>query len=207
MPQDARKCLLEQKGTLKALDVDVAFMFGSSREEEEIDDDYENDHAKDEYFRLDEQAGNGGPLRSFDLPNTRRYGFTIGSLHDFEVLEHLAISVQSILGPVAYDDGTRGRVGETAIPPFRLVDALPRGLKSLHLYDYVVGKSPLADEHVKELKSKMGERFPFLTEVRGLDEPLWKNSSYHEDSGYDEEYPSKIAVLRENNRGLDWESV
>ncbi|KAM7185083.1 hypothetical protein V8F20_011948 [Naviculisporaceae sp. PSN 640] len=124
-PKTLGKCLLEQKGTLKSLDLDVAAIIGSHKEEaeEQMDD---NDYGKDEYFRLDEQAGNGRPLRSFDLPNTRRYGLTIGSLHDFEALEHLAISVDLMLGPRVWHDGMMRRV---IPPPFRLVDALPRTLK------------------------------------------------------------------------------
>jgi len=210
-PKTLGKCLLEQKGTLKVLDLDVACFLGRFREEaeeemeEDEEDDGEDDYVKDEYFRLDEQAGNGKPLRSFDLPNTRRYGLTIGSLHDFEALEHLAISVRLMVGPVVFDDGFSGTEGKTVIPPFRLVDGLPRNLKSLHLYDYVVGECPLADEHVGELKSKMAERFPFLTEVKGLDEPLIKNSKYNEWSGNNEEDPSDVVAMRKNNRGLDWE--
>lgn len=204
-PKTLGKCLLEQKGTLKVLDLDVASSLGGLRDEAEEEfehDEIEDEDLKDEYFRLDEQAGNGGPLRSFDLPNTRKYGLTIGSLHDFEALEHLAISARLMLGPVTTNGGREGNV---PIPPFRLVDALPKNLKSLHLYDYVVGQCPLADEHVQELKSKMAERFPFLTEVKGLDEPLIKNSKYNADSGWDEENPSELVALRVHNRGLDWE--
>ena len=199
-PKTLGKCLLEQKTTLKSLDLDVAAMlgFGMKEEEEEgyDEDEYEEDDdiiGRDEYFRLDEQAGNGRPARSSELPNTRPYGTTIGSLHDFEALEHLAISVRLILG----GDGN---------PPFRLVDALPRTLKSFTLYDYVAGKSSAADEHVQELKEKMEERFPFLKEVKGLDEPLIKNSKYNDNSGYDEKNPSELVVSRRMvNRGLNWE--
>ncbi|KAM7216446.1 hypothetical protein V8F06_008159 [Rhypophila decipiens] len=209
-PKTLGKCLLEHKTTLKKLDLDIACMVsGSGTNMDEAEEDpyqygEENDwvYGKDEYFRLDEQAGNGQPLFSFDLPNTRRYGLTIGSLHDFEALEHLAISVRLMLGPAP----RKHWQGETtAVPPFRLIDALPRTLKSLHLYDYVAGECPLADEHVKELKEKMADVFPFLAEVSGLDEPLIKNSKYDENSGYDEENPSELAVLRVHDRGLDWE--
>ncbi|KAM7193144.1 hypothetical protein V8F33_008016 [Rhypophila sp. PSN 637] len=213
-PKTLGKCLLEHKATLKKLHLDIACMISQRNREEAEEDPYQDEedddyvYGKDEYFRLDEQAGNGRPLRSFDLPNTRRYGLTIGSLHDFEALEHLAISVRLMLGPVVRDYhvmSQQRQQGETVIPPFRLVDALPRTLKSLHLYDYVVGECPLADEHVKELKEKMADTFPFLAELSGLDEPLIKNSKYDEGSGYDEENPSELAVLRVHNRGLDWE--
>ncbi|KAK4206193.1 hypothetical protein QBC37DRAFT_435302 [Rhypophila decipiens] len=210
-PKTLGKCLLEHKRTLKKLELDVACMLSGSNRVEAEEEPYEEEdgyvYGKDEYFRLDEQAGNGQPLRPFDLPNTRRYGLTIGSLHDFEALEHLAISVRLMLGPVVRENVmSQRRQGETVIPPFRLVDALPRTLKSLQLYDYVVGECPLADEHVKELKEKMADAFPFLTEVSGLDEPLIKNSKYDENSGYDTKNPSELAVLRRvHNRGLDWE--
>ena len=154
----------------------------------------------DEYFRLDQAHGNGKPIWARHLPDTRPYGRTIGSLHDFTKLESLSIQIAALLGP-SRETLEMYRMtpadGETITPPpFRLIDGLPSSLKTLRLYDYHRGADAFWDENVDELKAKMAEKFPLLTELVGIDEPLVVNSQYDEGSGYDEDNPPPEVARR-----------
>ncbi len=55
----------------------------------------------------------------------------------------------------------------------RLVDALPRGLKVLCLYEYKMEECPVYDENVSELKKRIAEgKLPLLGEIKGVDEEI-----------------------------------
>ena len=203
------KCLLQHRTTLRELDLDVSAALheglpvGDGEETEETWDDLiedfdgDEDEAfsgnRDEYFLLDEQDSDG-PLWTQDLPDTRPYGITIGSLHDFEALTHLSISLRALLG-----------TGKSAMPPtrlaveppFRLTDALPPHLEALRLYDYRRGDNPDIDDHVWELLEKKAERFPGLTTVEGVETTI---------PSVDTQYParSEAALWPRPRMDLDW---
>lgn len=150
------KCLLEHKETLRVLDLDVDFA-GMSDGEDGKDNGGEEEEEEcrmDQYFNMDLEISDS-PLWSIDLPDTRQYGRTIGSLHDFMALTHLSIGVDALIGPH---------------PPFRLIDALPANLEYFCLYGYVRGRNQGVDEHVAEFMQMKSERLPKLVEVKGIDE-------------------------------------
>lgn len=94
----------------------------------------------DEYFHLDEDTTNT-PLCADHLPDTRTYGNTIGSLHDFTTLTHLQIGVKAFIetGP-----------SRQSLPELRLVNMLPPNLETFVLTGYEKGKSEVVDEQVGE---------------------------------------------------------
>ncbi|KAK2731047.1 F-box domain containing protein [Colletotrichum kahawae] len=93
------KCLLTQKETLRVLDLDLENGIHARESEEEASmEDYSLDEEgeevigvteatvkKNEYFLL-AKAEATGPLLPHRIPDTMRYGYTIGSLHDFVCL-------------------------------------------------------------------------------------------------------------------------
>ncbi len=107
------------------------------------------------------------------------YGPTIGPLTRFTEMRHLGITVSALLGPKRLWEGSKERNFEG--PPFRLVDALPKGLESLHLYSYEKGDCDMYDGHVDELMAQMAEKLPLLKEIKGVEEPLWMPSSKYLD--------------------------
>ena len=126
---------------------------------------------KDEWFHLDKASSNGGPLLAEKLPNTRPYGLTMGSLHDFNALRRLSIGMKYLLG------ATGGHSREPPFhlatePPFRLVDALPPNLEYLCLRGYYKGENQDIDMHVNELLDKQPVQFPHLKEIKGIDVPV-----------------------------------
>jgi hypothetical protein len=194
------KCLLEQKGSLRVLDLDIdgALTFYGKEEDEEAPDPGEleefdeefPDPRFDEWWEVDWKDGGERKTWPDQLEDTRKYGYTMGSLDDFERLESLSVPIAALLGPPKPKEGEYTRYGQNWVePPFRLVDGLPRGLRSLRLYDYARGTDAFWDENVDELKQKMAEMFPLLEELVGVDEPLIGNSQYGDDAGYDEENP------------------
>jgi len=223
LPKTIGKCLAEQKATLRVLDMDIhgALSFhGEPEEEDAREEDFRaagrigrgqgqrgrGDPLGDEYAKFDAANGNGKPLWSKDLEDTRVYGYTIGSLHDFAALKVLAVPIVALLGPPQPREGEDVEYGSTGIavmPPFRLVDGLPPGLKTLRLYDYYRGKCAVHDEYVDELREKMAERFPLLNELVGVDEPLVGNSQYDERAGFDEEDPPPAVAERMKRLGRD----
>lgn len=162
----------------------------------------------DVYIGIDETLGRddhgraAAPRPGDDDMKTRKYGYTIGSLHDFAKLEVLKVSMAALLGPVIdivdidgldyvsaqrlmrsnkkkkwkKGEGANGDPSSSILSaPFaRLVDALPGGLRVLWLYDYVTGVHRLYDEQVDELMAvvKAGDRFPLLSEMKGVEETL-----------------------------------
>jgi hypothetical protein len=55
----------------------------------------------------------------------------------------------------------------------RLVDLLPEGLEVLRLFEYVKGRWPDYDAQVRELLEVRAEKFPGLTLVEGVEEPIF----------------------------------
>ncbi|KAK3356830.1 hypothetical protein B0T25DRAFT_537501 [Lasiosphaeria hispida] len=209
VPKTLGKALLEHKAALKSLDMDLesALSFIPSdyekedaRDPDEYDEDEDEDedeehYAIDSYYRLDEAIGNQRPLWTEHLPNTREYGYTIGSLHDFESMAHLAITISALLGPSSHP------------APFRLVDALPPSLTSLHLYGYTRGHSGVYDEHVDELLKQRAERFPLLVELRGVEEPIILGVKTWDRGGSEKEMAEVRESFTLDLAELDWEEV
>lgn len=161
--RDLGMTLYLQKDTLEKLDLDVDdyVYVGGEETESDIAVHAAQEAAKlewhygDVYFLLD-ATDSPGPLPLSNAPLTRTYGSTIGSLHDFAALTHLAIGIKTLLGP-------------TGEPPFRLVNALPNSLQSLVLRGYEAGVNSVHDAHVQELMNKRREALPNLSEIQGVD--------------------------------------
>ncbi|KAF0315838.1 hypothetical protein GQ607_016907 [Colletotrichum asianum] len=197
------KCLLTQKETLRVLDLDLENGIHARESEEEAGmEDYSLDEEgeevigvteatleKDEYFLLAEAEATG-PLLPHRIPDTRKYGYTIGSFHDFEALTHLSINVQALMGP---NDGWEPPYKLKEEPPFQLVDALPPSLEYLCLYGYRKGENFAVDSHVKELLEKKAERLPRLAEIRGVEETvLGEGASFGGSPEEDDLYQGKV---------------
>lgn len=118
-------------------------------------------HRKDRFFQTDEsQSKNLGlPLFTKDLPDTRKYGDTIGSLHDFTSMTSLHIGVRLLLGPqIGHYSSTTDiyylAAASAPSAPFRLIDALPPTLKYICIRGYAAGTDPAWDEQINELMQK-----------------------------------------------------
>ncbi|KAK2008687.1 hypothetical protein LZ32DRAFT_609185 [Colletotrichum eremochloae] len=176
------KCLLTQKKTIRVLDLDLGNdIYALEPEEEASMEDYGLDEEgedvigvteatieKDEYFLLAEAEATG-PLLPHRIPDTRKYGYTIGSFHDFTNLTHLSINVRALMGP---NDGWNHPYKLKEEPPFRLVDSLPPSLEYLCLYGYRKGENVAIDSHFEELLEKKAERLPRLIEIRGVEKTV-----------------------------------
>jgi hypothetical protein len=182
-PKTIAKSLFIHREVLRTLDVDVdSYLFdrytGEDREYEDgldILGDRDGNlkySRKDPYFRIDEAEAQalGIPIFPKDLPNTRKYGSTIGSLHDFSALTHLSIGVKLLLGVEKYNSTTR----QYAVPPspFRLINALPSNLEYLCIRGYKKGESEEWDGQVTELMALRAERPPLLQTIIGIDEEI-----------------------------------
>ncbi|KAH7001145.1 hypothetical protein EDB80DRAFT_85272 [Ilyonectria destructans] len=200
------KCLLEQKETLRVLDldIDIAVKYrGPDYKKEDVIDEERYQRQKDEYYYLD-KAVNNRPLWSNQLPNTREYGYTLGSLHDFKAMTHLSIGVKALLGRnVMLEYTPPFHLIEQ--PPFRLIDALPPNLEYLCLYGYTKGINEEIDNHVEEFMEKKAERLPLLKEVRGIDETVVDLASIYSIDGPEEDLWKRPEGNLE--RDLDWISL
>jgi hypothetical protein len=208
LPKTLGKALLEHKETLRVVDLDISHRLFFSRHPEEEDGRYEDeedwdeeypDPRIDEHWLLDEASGSGKSAWLEDVPDTRVYGYTMASLHDFVKLERLSVPIVALLGPPRSSEGRSAphtwREG-VPTPPFRLVDGLPPGLRALRLYDYRRGEDVVWDEYVDELRETMAERFPLLVELEGVDKPFVGNSKYGDEAGYDEVRPPPEVMER-----------
>jgi hypothetical protein len=156
------KALWSSRSSLRKLDIDVdSMLFDDSHDEEEYverraeEEDYiEEPYWRDEYFRQDE-ADSPGPLELYQVPDDRTYNNTIGSLHDFEALTHLSLGVKLLLGPAS------------SLTPFRLVDALPKSLRSLTIRGYTKGVVAKYDAAIRELLARRAEVLPALVRISG----------------------------------------
>jgi hypothetical protein len=159
------KAIWSSRSSLRKLDIDVDSMLSDDNHDEEEyverrteEADYiEEPYWRDEYFRQDE-ADSPGPLELYEVPDDRTYNNTIGSLHDFEALTHLSLGVKLLLGPPG------------SITPFRLVDALPKSLRSLTIRGYTKGVVAKYDAAIGELLACRAEVLPALAEVSGVEE-------------------------------------
>lgn len=195
------KALLDHRETLRMIELDLGRALpttvigappGVGYEAEGDIEDFEEemgttwdeyyDREMDEYFDLD-QAASSRPLIGSEVPDTRKYGYTIGSFHDFTALTHLSLNFRFLFGP-AKDWKSHRLAGA---PPTRLIDALPPTLEYLCLYNYVRGENLDIDELVDELLDNMATRLPRLQTVRGISETVHsEGSKYHEDSPEEE---------------------
>ncbi|KAJ9623296.1 hypothetical protein H2203_006236 [Taxawa tesnikishii (nom. ined.)] len=167
-PKTLGKALLCQKHSLRRLDLDLdAKVY--ARPGEWVDEDGMDpndpldleavDYMRDEWFLLNE-ANSSGPLFTKDLADTREYGGTMGSFHDFTALTDLSIGVRLLLG-----------AGEESAP-FRLTDSLPPSLESLVLRGYRRGEMRQHDKQIDDFLRMKSKRFPFLREIKGIDSPI-----------------------------------
>jgi hypothetical protein len=160
------KALLEQKSSLRKIDIDIDEYYtqiGRLGGGEDEDKDEEDDNM-DEWFRKDEDISTG-PLKISQLPNTREYRSTIGSMHDFESLTHLSIGIKLLLG-----GSVLGREEEGEDAPFRLIEALPKSLEYLLIRGYSRGINGRYDSQIDEFLSQKDDRLPLLTELYGIEE-------------------------------------
>lgn len=161
------KALWAQRASLRKLDIDVDDLLLDDKYDKYAEEDYEEYREEvtgsdkpywyDEWFELDERDSTG-PLHVHDLPDTREYTNTIGSLHDFENLTDLRIGIKLLLGP------------PESKTPFRLVEALPRKLDFLLLRGYTRSQVAKYDEAIDELLALRHEQLPALKEIRGVEE-------------------------------------
>ncbi|KKZ63453.1 hypothetical protein EMCG_02264 [[Emmonsia] crescens] len=160
------KKLLCHKSTLKVLDLDVDnyleyykyyhYCTGSEAEEE----DWESDDP-----RVVE------PRFSWEEPDTRLYGETIGSLHDFTALKRLSIGVKALLGgPSRSDDEDWDQESEKERVPIRLIRDLPPNLEYLCIRGYVPGEDPGYTSQMEEFMANKTKWPPSLKEVHGITE-------------------------------------
>ncbi|KAK3627820.1 triosephosphate isomerase [Elasticomyces elasticus] len=161
------KALGDQRESLRVLDIDADDQLTDDRHDIESHEEFleqrkdyiDDPYWYDEWFKLDEEASTG-PLHVHDLPDTRVYDNTIGSLHDFAKLSELSIGVKLLLGP------------PESSTPFRLVDALPQSLEYLLIRGYTRGKVAKYDEAIDELIALRAERLPVLREIQGVEESI-----------------------------------
>jgi hypothetical protein len=124
---------------------------------------------KDECYASEKTLEKGLPIFTWQLPTTRVYEVTIGSLHDFTALTHLSIGIRLLLGdgPELFQEDTKNPDG-----PHRMVDAIPPNLEYLLIRGYEKGENTMWDNQIEEFTAKRAEMFPALKEIHGLDEPI-----------------------------------
>ncbi|KAL4732297.1 hypothetical protein ACLX1H_001308 [Fusarium chlamydosporum] len=160
-PQTVGKSLLQHRNSLRVLELDIAEVDCTEVPSWENEMLKELAEGNDEYVELERKSGTV-PFWQEDIPDDRHYGFTIGSLHDFNALTHLSIGLSVMFGPYY----------ERKEPPFRLIDALPPNLEYLCLYGYVKGQNERIDSHVEELMRTKELRLPGLAKVVGVNETV-----------------------------------
>jgi hypothetical protein len=187
-PRMVGEALLEHRETLRVVELDlvrgvferVLGHYHDEEEEGEEEDEWEVEEweveyqmsFRDEYYRLEEGlsvrgdgAGRGGEWG---------FGATVGSFRGYTALKELGVSVTVLLGP---PEGSQHRVYRPSPCGrglgMRLVDLLPEGLEVLRLFEYVKGRWPDYDAQVRELLEVRAEKFPGLTLVEGVEEPIF----------------------------------
>ncbi|KAI0131846.1 hypothetical protein BJ170DRAFT_611515 [Xylariales sp. AK1849] len=184
-PKTIGKSLLDHKDTLKVLDLDIGrgLPYTASGAPEHLGYEGEDEgreesvylggrwedsyaHEKDTYFNMDEAASQG-PLFARDIPDTREYGYTIGSFHDFTALTQMSINFRLLFGPAKDWEPPRHLAGQ---PPFRLIAALPTTLEYFCLYNYEKGENVDIDDQLTEFMEKKADRLPKLKVVKGVDQ-------------------------------------
>ncbi|KAH8678495.1 hypothetical protein BX600DRAFT_431770 [Xylariales sp. PMI_506] len=199
-PDTLGKALLDHKETLRVLELDVGGGLlsttsgapkGMGYEMKDSDEDFDemamteeeyNADERDKYYHLDEIASQR-PLLAYRLKSTRKYGYTMGSLHDFTALTRLSIHFRLLFGP-----GREGSIPDhlAEAQPARLVDMLPPNLEYFCLYNYERGENIDIDNLVDEFMHKKTERFPRLQIIRGINETVMSERAlYTEDDRED----------------------
>ncbi|KAI0109623.1 hypothetical protein GGR51DRAFT_101705 [Nemania sp. FL0031] len=153
------KALYEHRTSLRKIDIDIDEYIGGRDEDSPSDEAPSNDP----WYKTDL---NISTKPSTTVPNTREYGKTIGSMHDFESLTHLSIGIGLLLGPRKY------RAEENEEAPFRLAEALPNSLEYLMIRGYKRGTVPSYDSQIDEFLLTKQERLPSLKELHGIDETI-----------------------------------
>ncbi|KAI0411848.1 hypothetical protein F5X98DRAFT_356306 [Xylaria grammica] len=163
------KALHEQKSSLRKIDLDIdEHVYRYEGIYEDRHDDYESGDSEewvDDWFIRDAEISTG-PWMMSEIPSTRPYGTTIGSMHDFESLTHLSIGIGLLLG------GNPWHVDEDQDAPFRLAEALPKSLEYLLIRGYERGKVKRYDDQIDEFLLLKQDRLPLLKEVHGINETI-----------------------------------
>jgi hypothetical protein len=169
-PKKLGRALQHHKSTLRVLDIDVdteIYWLPPKRDDPaEVQSDYgHNDESGEEREEEEEEDsdfdGDTEALQDTIIP-PRKFGSTIGSLHDFHALTHLRIGIKLIAGP------SRDQGEEYPKSPFRLIDSLPPGLEFLCIRGYRPGEDGYHTSVVSEFMEQRAERFPRLREVQGI---------------------------------------
>lgn len=131
-----------------------------------------NRYWEDPYFCMDEDEARAAdlPMMAKELPGTRKYGTTLGSLDDFTALESLSTGFKLLLGAEEYTPGAEHM--EVPPPPFGLINALPPSLTYLYIRGYKKGENELWDNHIAELMTGKAEKLPALQTVVGIGEEI-----------------------------------
>ncbi|PGH16345.1 hypothetical protein AJ79_01887 [Helicocarpus griseus UAMH5409] len=166
LPRFFGRSLLRHRSALKVLDLDVdnavTIDSGADYDSDNFCDWSKNSEDEDD----EEDSGDGW---EFDM---RRYGHTIGSLHDFIALRRLSIGVCVLFGPLDEDDD------EFVPVPFRLIDALPPNLEHLCIRGCVAGEYTSHTKQIGDFLVNKHRWPPSLKEICGLAEcepglPFW----------------------------------
>ena len=202
------KCLEQHKDTLRNLDLDLDYPLwnGGAQDMAEEQEDMHEDQvaidvmrAEDEHWAKDEQDSKAGgyTLLSRDLPDTKKYGTTIGSFADFQKLESLKIGVNMLLGSAG------GKT--TTPPPANLIQMLPPSLKHLTVRGYQKGKIAEYDRQVEQFLQEKETNLPLLKSIEGLDKEIPSGEPAYdpEDFGIeeDDEFPP---LYKEPHVETDW---
>lgn len=205
---DVGSALLEHRGTLRVLDLDLdTCVHSNAPKTKMLDDDYDDNPTYsddlweqdsyqtnrygEKYLRLDRNSSSPSTVAQTKRTDYSGYPSIIGSFHEFEALTHLSISIKALLGVP----------DETFAPPFRLIDALPTSLEYLCLYGYTKGKSEKVDSHIEELMEKAAERLPRLKEAKGVNHTVEDLMARHDHS------PGGDETWKRPDTELEWEEV
>lgn len=195
-PKALGKCLEQHKATLRSIDLDLdEYVHGNAHvpegvEEEDLAEahryarDEENFQETLDFYRMDahwkadedESKARGYVLLSRDLPDTKKYGNTIGSFVDFESLDSLKIGIKLLLG--AFDGW-----GDEKKPPVSLLEMFPRSLSHLTIRGYKKGRVEEYDKHVEHFRREMATKLPALVLVEGLDEEVLSGETIDDPDG------------------------
>ncbi|KAI1356184.1 hypothetical protein F5Y01DRAFT_268809 [Xylaria sp. FL0043] len=180
------KALYSHKSSLRKIDLDIdEHIIGKeSFYDDEDDDEYDSEEEdKDEWYERDMEISTA-PAQA---ENTREYGGTIGSMHDFESLTHLSIGIKVLLGGSSPDSNV-------ADAPFRLAEALPKSLEYLLIRGYERGKVAQYDAKIDEFLASKQDHFPVLKEVHGIDKTIPSAVSIRSpDESYDQLWRPEIS--------------
>jgi hypothetical protein len=205
IPKTLGKALLCHKSTLQQLSLDLDKCVCVTRPEEEdiwpekSDEEWTFDPTH-RYVKFDESIA-ASPRRTHEIPDDRKYGVTVGSLHDFTALTRLSVGIKMLLGWEVEPWGVESCSPKPSYPsPFRLVDALPPDLEELTLKGYRKGHWGWYDENVTELLKKKSELFPKLRQISGIDEEIPSARFVEEE----EERYDFIQYWEARQERLDW---